>query len=254
MPVTNLILKNMNRNEVVMDTVLFDLDGTLLPMDQDQFADCYFKELVKKFSIMGFEPEAFLKFVWKGTKAMMTNNGKVTNEVCFWDSFASDMGEEIRRLEPDFLSFYQQEFHKTRELTKQNPLAKECVSILKEKGYRLVLATNPLFPPVATHARIDWAGLKPEDFELITTYDNIGFCKPNLEYYKAILSQINKKPEDCLMIGNDIGDDMCAGKLGMATYLITDCQINAEGVETSSYLEGSFSDLTAYLNNMPSIS
>jgi len=31
-------------------------------------------------------------------------------------------------------------------------------------GFRVALATNPIFPAIATEKRIRWAGLTPEDF------------------------------------------------------------------------------------------
>lgn len=37
-----------------MNTVLFDLDGTMLPMDQDVFAHGYFSELAKNLQHLGW--------------------------------------------------------------------------------------------------------------------------------------------------------------------------------------------------------
>lgn len=39
-------------------TVLFDLDGTLLPMDNDGFTKGYFKFLAKKCLLMGMKPSS----------------------------------------------------------------------------------------------------------------------------------------------------------------------------------------------------
>jgi len=48
------------------------------------------------------------------------------------------------------------------------------------------------------------------------------FCKPNLEYFEEVLSFIDRKPEECLMVGNDVEEDLAAGALGMKTYLVED--------------------------------
>ena len=40
--------------------VLFDLDGTLLPMDQDVFVKTYFKGIAAKLAPYGYEPKALI--------------------------------------------------------------------------------------------------------------------------------------------------------------------------------------------------
>ena len=92
-----------------------------------------------------------------------------------------------------------------------------------------------------------WAGLNQDDFELYTTYENIGCCKPNLDYYREILRRIGCQPEECLMVGNDVGDDMCARELGMDVFLLTDCLINKENADISVYPNGSFQELLDYI-------
>ena len=110
-----------------------------------------------------------------------------------------------------------------------------------------MLATNPLFPAIATESRIRWAGLNKDDFELYTTYENSCFCKPNLDYYREILSRLGLQPEECLMVGNDVGDDMVARELGMQVFLLTDCLINKTNADLSQYPHGGFDELMAYI-------
>ena len=68
----------MNERKKVMaiTTVLFDLDGTLLPMDQEIFVKTYFSLLAKKLAPHGYEPEALINAVWAGTRAMVKNTGE----------------------------------------------------------------------------------------------------------------------------------------------------------------------------------
>ena len=61
----------------------------------------------------------------------------------------------------------------------RDPDAHRVVETLKAMGLRLALATNPIFPRTATHSRVRWAGLEPEAFEYITTYENSTHSKPN---------------------------------------------------------------------------
>ena len=125
---------------------------------------------------------------------------------------------------------------------------KTVIKILKEKGVRVVLATNPVFPAVATLNRIRWAGLNSEDFEYITTYENSSYCKPNPSYYQEILAKIGVEPSQCIMVGNDVGEDMVApSQLGMKTFLLTDCLINKTQKSVEEYNHGDFDCLIAYL-------
>ena len=119
--------------------------------------------------------------------------------------------------------------------------------MLKESGIRVALATNPLFPAVATESRIRWAGLLPEDFELYTTYENSSYCKPNLKYYEEILKKLHVKPEECIMVGNDVGEDMITETLGMKVFLLTDCLINKKGVDLDQFPHGNFQQLQKFL-------
>ena len=105
------------------------------------------------------------------------------------------------------------------------------------------MATNPIFPAVATESRIRWAGLTPADFELYTTYENIGFCKPNPAYYLEIANRLNVVPEECLMVGNDVTEDMVARSVGMHGFLLTDCLINKERKDINQFRRGSFEQL-----------
>lgn len=234
-----------------MNTVLFDLDGTLLPMDQDLFIKAYMEALSAKMHGYGFRSDQLVNAVWQSTKAMIENDGVQTNEQCFWDSFTSIFGDEIKEMESVFFNFYENEFLKIKEHTTPTPLAKECINILKDKGYQMVLATNPVFPKIATMNRIKWAGLDPEDFVWITTYETSSFCKPNLKYYEEILKKIGKSPEDCIMIGNDVQEDMCAARLGMQVFLLKDHLIHNGDTDISAISSGNWIGLLEYINDLP---
>ena len=231
----------------MVKAVLFDLDGTLLPMDQDEFVKGYFRLLAKKLAPYGYEPDKLVKAVWHGTGAMIQNDGSCTNEVVFWNDFTNIFGEQARAHEPVFAEYYEKDFQQVKNSCGYTPKAAEIVRSLKAAGVRVALATNPVFPAIATESRICWAGLEPEEFELYTTYENIGFCKPNLDYYREILCRMELDAADCLMVGNDVDEDMVAGKLGMEVFLLTDHLINKSGTDINAFPHGSFDDLRARL-------
>jgi len=229
--------------------VLFDLDGTLLPMDQDVFVKSYFGKLAATLAPHGYDPKELISAVWAGTLAMIQNAGERSNEQVFWDDFATRWGERARKDLPLFNSFYQNEFDEVRQVCGYTPQAHKILDQIKAMGLRTVLATNPIFPAAATQKRIQWAGLSVQDFELYTTYENSRYCKPNLKYFLDITSQLGVHPEECLMVGNDVGDDMVAAELGMKVFLLTDCLINSTNTDIDQFPHGGFPELSVFLEN-----
>ncbi len=231
-------------------TVLFDLDGTLLPMEQDVFVKEYFGRIAKKLAPQGYEPEKLVETIWRGTGVMVKNDGNQTNEEAFWKVAVAVYGDRIVKDKHFFDEFYETEFDKIKAVCGYHPDAARIVHGLQERGFRVVLATNPIFPARATQWRIQWAGLTPVDFVLYTTYENSRYCKPNLEYYRDILSRLNVQAEECLMVGNDVSEDMVAQQLGMQVFLLTDCMINKAGADISAYPHGGFDALAQYLQSL----
>ncbi|HIU35408.1 MAG TPA: HAD family hydrolase [Candidatus Fimenecus excrementigallinarum] len=229
-------------------TVLFDLDGTLLPMDQKQFVHAYFHSLYAALEPFGFTKEAFQKAMWGSVGAAIQNDGATTNEEAFWRAFQTFTGIEPKAVLPVIEGYYRREFQEVSKSCGYTPYAKQTVERLRKKGRAAVLATNPVFPRAATESRIRWAGLSPEDFLLYTTYESCHYCKPNLKYYREILERLDLQPQECLMVGNDVEEDMIAEKLGMQVFLLTDCLINRSGADIARYPHGGFRDLQRFLD------
>lgn len=232
--------------------VLFDLDGTLLPMDQESFINAYLSRIAKAMARHGYDPETLVNAIWAGTAAMIKNDGTHNNRFVFWNTFSAIFGKDARKDEPLFDAFYRNEFSSVQESCGFTPRSREILDKVKRLGLRTVLATNPVFPAIATHQRIKWAGLKLSDFEYITTYENASFCKPNLQYYEEILSNLGLLPEECLMVGNDVSEDMVAHRLGMQVFLLTPSLVNKKNAPLEQYPHGDFDALLAYLNGLNS--
>lgn len=232
-----------------LTTILFDLDGTLLPMDNDAFTRGYFRLLAAKLAPHGYEPKQLVDGIWAGTAAMVRNDGSRTNEKAFWDRFSSIFGDAVPEDLPLFEEFYETDFQAAKAFCGFNPDAAATVQAVKELGLCVVLATNPIFPAVATRSRIRWAGLTPEDFELYTTYENIGLCKPNPDYYREIMKRLGVRPEECLMVGNDATEDMAAAETGMRVFLLTDCLLNRDNRDISAWPHGGFPQLMDYIKS-----
>ena len=65
-----------------LKVIFFDLDGTLLPMDE-RFDKKYFSLLVKRLAPLGYAPENVIKSVWAGINSVIANNGEKSNEQAF---------------------------------------------------------------------------------------------------------------------------------------------------------------------------
>lgn len=231
-------------------TILFDLDGTLLPMEQSIFVKKYFSMLAAHLAPYGYDSERLVDTIWAGTAAMVKNDGSCTNEEAFWRVFCSVFGEASLRDMPLFDYFYENIFDNVKSSCGYDVRSNEAVKEIKSLGYKVALATNPIFPAAATECRMRWAGLEKDDFELYTTYNNSRFCKPNLCYYRSVCESLGVAPAECLMVGNDVEEDMIAEKLGMKVFLLTDNLINRSCPDISVFPHGSFPELIEYVKTL----
>lgn len=235
-----------------MKNILFDLDGTLLPMDVEEFTQKYFGYIVQTMNNNNRDGKAILKAIGYGVDTIIKNDGTLKNDVLFWNTFEKVCGISREEIEPEFTVFYENVFDKISSGI-QSPNMIQAVSILKEKGYKLYLTTNPLFPRIATEKRVKWAGLNIKDFELITTFENSSFCKPNINYYKEVLESQNLNVNECMMVGNDVKEDGVVESLGIPVYLVNDYLLNKYNLDINTKWLGTSEDFLVFVNNLPSL-
>lgn len=229
--------------------VLFDLDGTLLPMELDLFMEQYLGSLTRKVASFGYAPKVFSGAIMNGIIAALKNDGSDTNENVFWRAFSEAYGGKTVE-KHIFDDYYDKDFGKLRDVCGFNPEARHAVMKIKEMGFEVALATNPAFPETATYQRMEWAGFSPSDFSLVTTYENSSYCKPNPAYYTEVCEKLSVSPGECLMVGNDTSDDLASLKCGMSIFLLTDCLINKSGIDVTAYPHGGFSELVEYVGKI----
>lgn len=235
-----------------MNTILFDLDGTLLPMDVEEFTKKYFGYIMQTMNQNKRDGKMIIHAILKATKHMFTNNRTCTNEELFWKIFEETTSISQKEIEPEFIQFYETMFDKINTGI-QNMNMIEAIRILKEKGYCLILTTNPLFPRIATEKRIKWAGLNPSDFTWITTYENSSACKPNLLYYEEVIENLHLNKNECMMVGNDVKEDGAIEKLNIPLYLVNDYLLNSDHLEITSKWYGNSQSFLKFVQQLPNI-
>lgn len=231
--------------------VFFDLDGTLLPLDMEAFLHTYYSQISKSgfYELLGENGHhAFEKAIY----AMLANDGCALNRDVFFGALREMTNADMQTIEAHMDAFYADSFNAVKHCTHTEPDAVDTVRLLLQKGYRLILATNPLFPSAATDARIKWAGLNKSDFEYISYYDNSHYCKPNLAYFKEILSATGLGAHQCYFVGNDVREDMVCLELGFQGFLVTNHLIG-DPKEVPQCAQGDYSVLRSFAENLPQI-
>lgn len=210
----------------MLKTLLLDLDGTLLDLPVDIFLDRYMQRLAPEVADL-VDPREFPDLLWASTRAMVVNNEPHrTNFEVFVDDFIRRSGVDRDLLWERLGRFYHETFPTLREHARFLPAAPRLIEHALERGLEVVIATNPIFPRVAIEERLRWAGVADYPYRLVTVLEEMHFCKPNPAYYEEILALLDRKPQECLMAGNDVEEDLVAGDVGMRTFLVDEFMIH----------------------------
>lgn len=227
--------------------LLIDLDGTLLENDMDTFGPAYYRLLGSHLSIR-ISPDMMIKYLLSGTNAMIKNlDKKKTLENVFDEVFYPGIGIEKSKIINDIQEFYKVKFPLLKEITHSLPDASHLVREAIRIGYKVSIATNPLFPRTAILQRLGWAGLSEEDteFTLISSYESFHFAKPHPEYYLEFMEKLNASPVDCVMIGNDIEADIVPStQVGISAYHISN---NSDSLQENRWPSGKLKDVLPWL-------
>lgn len=232
---------------MTLTAILFDLDGTLLPLEFNEFIPGYLGLLNEKFRT-AFPDGSLARTVMVCTDAMVNNDGSTSNADAFWTDFEARTGQNRIDLLPAFEKFYRDDFGSLGAGIGRWEKAASAVGAARQAGLKTVLATNPVFPRLAVEHRLEWAGVAPAQFDFITDYENMSFAKPNPLYYTQIATEIEVPAESCLMIGNDVRLDLApAQSAGMKTFMVRS-DYSAYGPDGfSADREGTLEELITFL-------
>jgi FMN phosphatase YigB (HAD superfamily) len=232
------------------EALLIDLDGTLLDIDIEKFIPAYINLLWRKFNNLHSQSD-FAGHLFGATTVMVENSDKTKkNKDVFYEEFTRRIGMDYEEIQPLVDIFYLHDFPGLSCWGREHPHARAVIETAKEQNLPLVLATNPIFPATAVSQRLKWGGLDESDFLLVTSMDNMHFCKPKADYYLEIAEKIGVAPDRCLMAGNDTVEDISATLAGMETFLVEDFILQRSGENPTYDYRGSLEELALFLKQV----
>lgn len=236
----------------MLKNFFFDMDGTLIDCAAERFIPIYKTALAKKFAGEA-EVREIIATLLIGAGVMVSNDGAMTNREKFMDYARGKLQMPPERLEELMNDFYRTDYEAVRAVITPKPAMIEAVRALKNKGYRLVVTTNPLFPETALVRRLEWGGYDRGDFDFVTSYETSSFAKPSVGYYSQTLSRTKLDPAQTMIVGNDMEEDIVAGKkAGMTAFYLTDAPIPFDE-PCAPDREGTSDDFLAFANSLPAL-
>lgn len=230
-------------------TLLLDLDDTLLQNSMDTFIPAYLKSLSSAMQDFS-PPEQLVSVLLAATQSMFQNNDfRLTLKEAFDRDFYPALGIDPLAAAPELADFYANAFSDLATLTQPMPGARELVEEALRRGYRIAIATNPLFPRAAIEQRLAWAGLPVTKypFALVSSYEEFHYTKPRPEYFAEVLARLGWPEGPILLVGDDPENDIApAAALGLASY-----HVAANEPSPLATGSGDLRDLLSWLDAQP---
>lgn len=234
--------------------VFFDLDGTLLHIDMQEFLEGYFDALRVCATRNGQDPDVIVKAVQNGVDFMINDLSGSTNSQRFWEGFAQVTGAGEDDFSAFFDDFYDTEYRSLGTDVEADPDALRAVQACVDKGYVCYLTTMPLFPLEAVTERLSWAGIDdPELFDRITTYDNSTFTKPYEQYFQENVDVAGCDPSEVLVVGNNTVEDLSCMKLGCDAFVVLDDLIDENEFDVSTVKNGTLHEFADWCDRLPAV-
>jgi FMN phosphatase YigB (HAD superfamily) len=229
-------------------TLLLDLDDTLLDTNLEAFMPAYFQAFSQHLA-MHSAPNTLLRSLIAGLNLMNESEDPTrTLEEIFDADFYERLGFYKAELIQVIDDFYEDVFPTLAQLTRPRPDAVRLIDWATSRGYRIAIATDPLFPRKATYQRLRWAGFEPERFELVSTFEHFHFSKTYPAYYAEMLGRLGWPEGPVLMVGNDIARDLIpAHRLGLKTFFVDGESRSNPGFEAG---RGELADLRPWLESI----
>ncbi|TVR19099.1 MAG: HAD family hydrolase [Anaerolineaceae bacterium] len=194
----------------MIKAVLLDLDNTLI-FNDDRVATHAFLQRMDSFGKRYFQIEAFSLIYRDALRKMRAHScGRQSNMRRLCDNIAQKTQYTIDAITAGLAIFYAEEYPQLKSLVTPRDDAAYLIESLSDAGYTLVIATNPIYPLEAVINRLEWGGLGDMMplFHFITHADNMHYAKPDLPYYAEVIARIGVEPDEVIVIGDRIDNDI----------------------------------------------
>jgi FMN phosphatase YigB (HAD superfamily) len=234
-------------------TLLFDLDDTLLNTNLESFVPAYFQAFASHMASR-FSPGVLLGALARGFSLMNESEDPThTLQEVFEADFYPKLGVPKEEILDVIEEFYDIVFPRLQKHTTPQPAAVPLIEWAVSRGFRIAIATDPFFPRKATDHRIRWAGIDPEQLELISSFEHFHFSKTYPAYYAEMLGRLGWPEGPVLMVGNDFQRDLLpANRLGLKTYWVDGGSTSSPGPDDAAQIgleagRGRLEDLRPWL-------
>ena len=204
-------------------TILFDLDGTLIDSALD--LSLCFNDILEKHGFSAI-PQARLAAVsGMGSKAMMQET-EIFLKISFTDA-------EKNAIRQDFFSHYRANLlNNTRPFNGAEPLLQD----LKHANKQVILATNkPSFLTLPTITGLGWDDL----FDKIVCSDNVSQAKPHPQHLLEAMPQYIDLTQ-CAMVGDTDADYQAAIACPMTIFMTNAALLQAEKFPKALFLKENY--------------
>lgn len=204
----------------MIKAVLLDLDNTLLSNPDRQFAIAFMKAFDDHFKAqLGIDnlAQTFRKGIQLSGQSRETIQ---TNTDVMLQLLSDETGATTEQVQNIWQSFYETAYLGLRQYTAPIENNISLIESLLQQNIAVAIATNPIYPKIAIYERLKWAGLASyiEHFTFITHSNNMHYAKPHPAYYAEVIARIGIEPDEALMIGDSIGNDIQpANQIGIPT-------------------------------------
>jgi len=208
----------------MIKAVFLDLDNTLLHNPDRGFAIEYLR-LADAYFSQHHGYTNFAETLRQTIPAIINSDApSQSNHSVASNLLAEQFDVATAIIDQQLQSFYQTEFPKLKNCTASMSEAELLINLLNEHNYQVVIATNPIYPAIAVQQRLNWAGISDQilDYAFVTHSQNMHFAKPRTEYYAELLARVGVEPDETLMVGDSLKNDIVPAKtLGIHTFHIS---------------------------------
>lgn len=186
----------------MQDTLLFDLDGTL--MDTAPEISDALNDTLRRHRLPELDESLVRSWIGDGARTLLARalahvGAKPALAQQAWEGFSLDYRQRCGSRSTLF------------------PGAKALLIRLREQGHRLSLLTNK--EAEFAHRLLVLHGLA-DAFELVVAGDTLPVKKPHPDVVEHVLEMLNGQRERCLLVGDSVTDVRCARAAGIAVWLV----------------------------------